>query len=306
MTGTGFYPVGTPGQPWGAAERDQWRARQSRHRRYNVDVVPRIEALADRFDVLTYGRLDYAGEAYTLFALCNGPADPALPTALVTGGVHGYETSGVLGALDFLETRAAGYAGRVNLLVVPCVSPWGYERINRWNYDAIDPNRNFRADGPAREATALIELVASVQQPFLLHIDLHETTDSDADEFGPARDARDGKSHEREVIPDGFYLVDDSERPQPAFQQAVIAAVERVTHIAPPDDKGEIIGSPVVAHGVIEYPLARLSLCTGITGARFTTTTEVYPDSPRATPENCNEAQVVAVCAALDHALAHA
>lgn len=45
--------------------------------------------------------------------------------------------------------------------------------------------------------------------------------------------------------------MDDSENPQPAFQQAVIAAVEKVTHIAPADDKGEIIGSPVVAHGVI-------------------------------------------------------
>jgi hypothetical protein len=77
--------------------------------------------------------------------------------------------------------------------------------------------------------------------------------------------------------------VDDSENPQPAFQQAVIAAVEKVTHIAPADDKGEIIGSPVVAHGVIEYPLVKLGLCAGITGAKYTTTTEVYPDSPRAT-----------------------
>ena len=99
--------------------------------------------------------------------------------------------------------------------------------------------------------------------------------------------------------------MDDSEAPQPAFQQAVIAAVEKVTHIAPADDKGEIIGSPVIAHGVIEYPLVKLGLCAGITGAKYTTTTEVYPDSPRATPQQCNDAQVAAVCAALDYALAH-
>ena len=37
-----------------------------------------------------------------------------------------------------------------------------------------------------------------------------------------------------------------------------------------------------------------------ITGARYTTTTEVYPDSPRATPEQCIAAQVAAVCAGLD------
>lgn len=306
MTTAAFYPVGTPGQPWGETERNLWRARQLRRRRYDEDVLPRIEALADRFDKVAYGRLDYAGETYTLYALRSREWNAALPTALVTGGVHGYETSGVMGALGFLEERAAEYAGQANLLVVPCVSPWGFERINRWNHDALDPNRNFRADGPARESTALIELVAPLLGQFLLHIDLHETTDSDASEFVPALAARDGKAHEPELVPDGFYLVDDSENPQPAFQQAIIAAVERVTHIAPPDDKGEIIGSPVIAHGVIEYPLVQYGLCTSITGARYTTTTEVYPDSPRTTPEQCNEAQIVAVCAALDYALAHA
>lgn len=154
MTTTPFYPVGTAGQPWGPGERDQWRARQVRQRRYDEDVVPRIEALAGRFEKIPYGALDYAGERYTLFALRSRRMDPALPTALITGGVHGYETSGVMGALAFLESHADAYAGRINLLAAPCVSPRAYERINRWNYDAIDPNRNFRADGPAREAGA--------------------------------------------------------------------------------------------------------------------------------------------------------
>jgi hypothetical protein len=305
MTDSGFYPVGTPGVPWGTLELEQWRSRQSRLRRYDVDVVPRIDALAGRYERIEYGQLNYAGEHYALLALRDRHFDPALPVALLTGGVHGYETSGVLGALNFLETAAADYTDKVNVLAVPCVSPWAYERINRWNYDAVDPNRNFRADGPAREATALIELVRSTPGPFLLHIDLHETTDSDESEFGPARAARDGKTFEPGLIPDGFYLVDDSANPQPQFQQAIIAAVEQVTHIAPADAQGEIIGSTVVAHGVIEYPLTDLALCPSITGARYTTTTEVYPDSPRTTPEECVRAQVTAVRAALDYALAH-
>ncbi|KQZ73193.1 peptidase [Sphingopyxis sp. Root214] len=305
MTDSSFYPVGNLGQPWDAIELDQWRSRQSRLRRYDVDIVPRIDALAQRYEKLTYGKLDYAGEQFALLALRDRYLDPALPSALLTGGVHGYETSGVLGALEFLETSAEDYAGKVNLLVVPCVSPWAYERINRWNYDAVDPNRNFRADGPARESTALIELVRSMPSPFLVHIDLHETTDSDEIEFGPARAARDGKDFEAGIIPDGFYLVDDSENPQPEFQRSIIAAVEQVTHIARPDSKGEIIGSTVVEHGVIEYPLNELALCPSITGARYTTTTEVYPDSPRTTPEKCIRAQVIAARAALDFALAH-
>ena len=98
-------------------------------------------------------------------------------------------------------------------------------------------------------------------------------------------------------------MVDDIRRPQTAFQSAIIEAVARVTHIAPADAKGEIIGAPVVAPGVIQYDLSGLGLCAGITDAPFKCTTEVYPDSPRTTPEQCNEAQAVAVCAAIDFAL---
>jgi len=94
--------------------------------------------------------------------------------------------------------------------------------------------------------------------------------------------------------------VDDTENPQPAFQQAIIDGVGRVTHIAPADGKNEIIGTPVVAPGVIRYQLKAWGLCASVSGARYTTTTEVYPDSPRATPEQCIAAQVAAVCAAVE------
>lgn len=296
--------IGTPGQPWGAAEKSAWRSQRERRRRYDEDVVPLVDRLRDRFDVDIYGHLDYAPDSYDLFALRSRAWRDDLPCALVTGGVHGYETSGVLGALAFAERRAADYAGRVNLLIAPCVSPWAYERIHRWNPDAIDPNRSFREPSPAPESAALLRLVAPLRGRFLVHVDLHETTDSDESEFRPALAARDGKPFEPGTIPDGFYVVDDSANPQPAFQQAIVAAVAKVTHIAPADDDGTIIGSRVVAPGVIEYPLAALGLCAGITGARYTTTTEVYPDSPRTNAEECTAAQVAAVCAALDFALA--
>ena len=298
-------PIGTPGTPWGAAEIATWRSRQVRRRSYVADVLAVVQRLHPRFEVVQYGRLDYDPDVYPLFAIKGRNWREDLPVALVTGGVHGYETSGVHGALQFVDTRAESYAGRVNLLVAPCISPWAYERIHRWNADAIDPNRSFRADSPAGESAALMRLLAPLQGRFLVHIDLHETTDTDETEFRPALAARDGKPFEPEGIPDGFYLVDDTEHPQPAFHQAIIEAVSKVTHIAPADANGEIIGSPVVAPGVIRYPLRKLGLCAGITDAPYRTTTEVYPDSPRATPEQCNAAQVAAVCAAIDYALAH-
>jgi hypothetical protein len=300
------YPIGTPGRPWGDSEKAEWLSRQPRRRSYADDVLHRIESLREHFEVSQYGTLEYAPDRYPLFAVRSRDWNDDLPGMLVTGGVHGYETSGVHGALQFLETRARDYAGRANLLVAPCVSPWGYERIHRWNRDAIDPNRNFRPDSPSQEAAALLALVAPLREHFVLHIDLHETTDSDESEFRPALAARDGKDFEPGEIPDGFYLVGDSEDPQPAFQQAVIDAVAKVTHIAPADENGQIIGSPMVAPGVINYPLSRLGLCAGITAARYRTTTEVYPDSPRATPEQCNDAQVAATCTAIDFALANA
>jgi len=293
-------PIGTPGVAWGAPERAQWLARQRKLRGYQDDVVTRIERLAARFNVEEYGQLDYPPDHYRLLALRSRTPVESRPWVLVTGGVHGYETSGVHGALQFLEQRAADYERHVNLLAVPCVSPWAYERIHRWNALAVDPNRSFKKGGTTGESATLMLLIAPLQGRILLHVDLHETTDSDESEFRPALAARDGKPFKPGVIPDGFYLVDDSENPQPEFQDAIIAAVSRVTHIAPADEKNEIIATPVIAPGVIRYPLRQLGLCAGITGARYTTTTEVYPDSPRATPEQCNEAQVAAVCAAID------
>jgi hypothetical protein len=303
MTTTPGYPIGTPGVAWGAAERAQWLSRQRKRRSHDEEVVQRIERLASRFQIQEYGQLDYPPDHYRLWALRSHEPREDSPWVLVTGGVHGYETSGVHGALQFLEQRAADYESAINLLAVPCVSPWAYERIHRWNADALDPNRSFKEGSTAGESAALLRLVAPLRGRFLLHVDLHETTDSDESEFRPALAARDGKQSEPGLIPDGFYLVDDSENPQPAFQRAIIEAVARITHIAPADHKNEIIGSPVVSPGVIEYPLRQLGLCAGITGARYTTTTEVYPDSPSATPEQCNAAQVAAICAAIEFAL---
>ena len=299
------YPIGTPGTPWGDAECAEWLSSQTRQRSYEAEVLSVIERLRSRFDVEEYGALDYGPDYYRLMAIRSRDWNEDLPVVLITGGVHGYETSGVHGALQFLDKHAAEYAGRVNLLVAPCVSPWAYERIHRWNRNAIDPNRSFHEGSRAEESAALMRLVAPIRDSALIHIDLHETTDTDESEFRPALAARDGKPFEPAGIPDGFYVVDDSENPKPDFQQAVIKAVEQVTHIAPADENGEIFGSKVVARGVIEYPLTQWGLCAGMTRAPYRTTTEVYPDSPRVTPEQCNAAQATAVCAAIDYGLAH-
>ena len=299
-----FYPIGTPGQPWTATDKLAWRERLVVQRSYQAEVLAKLERLGPQLRVEQYGALGIDPDRYPLFVVQTARPRADAPWALITGGVHGYETSGVQGALAFLASEASAFTEQLNLVVVPCVSPWGYEVIHRWNPAALDPNRAFVDPSPAEESAALMQLVRKLGVSFLVHMDLHETTDSDESEFRPALAAQRGEAFVPGHIPDGFYTVGDTANPQPEFQAAIIRAVEAVTHIAVPDERGEIIGSPVTQHGVIHYPFEALGLCAGVTKATFTTTTEVYPDSPRATPQICNDAQVAAVRAGLEHAIA--
>ncbi len=300
-----YYPIGTPGEAWTDIEKQEWFEARSVERSYREEVLVKLDALDESFEVFQYGSLPVDPDRYPLMAVSIPSTRPDAPWVVVTGGVHGYETSGVQGAIAFLQSVASTYRDDVNLLVAPCVSPWGYEVINRWNPNCVDPNRSFVAGSPSEEAAALLALVDERGVEFLMHMDLHETTDTDESEFRPALAARDGEPFEPGTIPDGFYTVGDSENPQPDFQAAIIAGVEKVTHIAPPDDAGQIIGADTTQHGVIDYPCKQWGLCAGMTSARFTSTTEVYPDSPNATPEICNEAQLAAVRAGLDFALSN-
>jgi len=98
-----------------------------------------------------------------------------------------------------------------NIAVCPCVCPWGYETIQRWTAKAIDPNRFFIASSRSplspqtsnhkpltticscEETALLMQFVASLGvSQWAMHVDLHETTDSDLSEFRPAKASRDG------------------------------------------------------------------------------------------------------------------
>jgi hypothetical protein len=284
---------------WQQADKDKWFREQKVQRSYQGEVVPKIRALAKAWELVQYGALSQDPARYPLFLLKSKNFAPAKKTILITGGVHGYETSGVHGALAFLETAAASYEDQFNFVCAPCLSPWAYETVNRWNSKTVDPNRSFHENSPAEECAYFLNAVAGVQ-PFA-HFDLHETTDTDNTVFRPALAERDGTPHEPlGPIPDGFYLVADADSPQSAFQAAIIAAVKRVTHIAPADENGCIIGEKVEQEGVVHYTLKKLFLCAGFSGAPFTTTTEVYPDSPKVTPQICVDAQVAAIRGGLD------
>ncbi|MGK0374638.1 MAG: hypothetical protein ACJA2E_001110 [Arenicella sp.] len=294
------YSIGTENQPWSNAERKQWLQQQEIKRSYKQEVLNRLTLLDGVVDIQQYGALSYDTERYPLLAVKSLGHATDKPIALITGGVHGYETSGVQGAVRFIETRMTAYADTFYIIVAPCISPWGYETINRWNPNAIDPNRSFNLHSEAEESAALVNYITALKSKITVHIDLHETTDSDNSEFRPALAARDNVFHAFWQIPDGFYLVGDTENKCDDFQAHIINAVSKVTHIAPADASGRIIGELTTQTGVINYPTKKLGLCTGFSDATYNTTTEVYPDSPMVDDENCILAQVEAICSGLD------
>lgn len=294
------YSIGTQGQPWADAEKALWLAKQDIKRSYQDEVLAKLELLSSSYDMSQYGNLSVDESRYPLYVMKSQNWQASNKTVLVTGGVHGYETSGVQGAIRFLETSAKQFSEQFNIIVVPCVSPWGYETINRWNNEAIDPNRSFYPGSPAQESAALMLLVNDLDVEIAMHIDLHETTDTDNSEFRPALSARDAIEQKSWNIPDGFYLVGDSTKPAADFQLAINQAVAKVTHIAPADSSGKLIGVDVEQFGVINYAGRELGLCMGLTDAPLVTTTEVYPDSPLVDDENCIEAQVAAISAAIN------
>ena len=295
-----IYPIGTLGEKWGDIEKNIWLKKQDIKRSYEVEVLDKLTLLKDQFDITQYGALSFNPERYPLYALKSKNWRLNKPCVLITGGVHGYEKSGVQGAIRFLQSHAKQYHSEFNMLVMPCLSPWGYETINRWNPYAVDPNRSFIQGGSAQEAVSVMQYVASLKLNITVHIDLHETTDTDNSEFRPAQAARDATNNENWDIPDGFYLVGDSQNPMDEFQQAIIESVQKVTHIAPADVNNKIIGEALAQHGVINYDVQNLGLCTGFSHAQYSTTTEVYPDSEKVDEENCINAQVAAITGALN------
>lgn len=302
------YPIGVVGRPWDEQDKQRWLYSRSKKRSYQQEVVDPIMKLCDQFDVVKYGELTYAPESnYQLFALLSKDWDASKQAVLVTGGVHGYETSGVQGAILFAKEEAARYAQRFNVCILPCVSPWGYEHIERMNPHCQDPNRQFFENTTCQEAAQARTFVLAMGCSWVFHTDCHETTDSDALEFMPAKAAHAGKQHEFEAIPDGFYCYDRADSPNPDFVRAVVDSVKTVTHIAPRDETGCIMGIQVPDDnpGVLTLDVHSMNVCCAMTPAKFVTTTEVYPDSPGVTPEQCNLAQVAAVCGGLDYVIDH-
>jgi len=306
-------------EPWNEQQKLGWLTSQTIKRSYHDNVLTRLHPFKQRssYSVEQYGALTYSPDQYPLYAVKVGQWTPTKRNILVTGGVHGYETSGVHGALQFLDQEAQKYSNYFNILVVPCVSPWSYETINRLNTKLQNPNREFKESTTCDETKFLIAYLRSLSVDFHLHLDLHETTDTDKTTFIPMEWAMKGIAHNADtmIIPDGFHLIHPQGKSRPALEKRIIDYVLKVTHIAEPDpgsdpSKPTISEADSTSPGVVECPTGH-RFCYETTSAQDNLgafTTEVYPDSQRLVAamsreeidQVCNNAQVAVVKAALD------
>ena len=286
-------------KPWGPAEKKAWLERQTIQRSYQDDVVTRLKALpADKLELEQYGQLSHDPARYPLYVVKSKPWNDENPTVIVTGGVHGYEDSGVTGALRFLEEEASKYSDKVNFIVYPCVSPFAYEINHRWNHKAEDPNRHFSDEGTAEEAIQLMKSVKSLKLEFKAAVDLHETNYRDID-LTKERRARDGQKDQEgdDFIPEGFYLVIPSKSDMPLAHE-VIEEVRKVTPIC---KDASILGYPA-DNGVIVLDDLK-TLCQDFMRkyAEVGMTTEIYPDNT--SRDECERAQIATIKTAIKYAL---
>jgi hypothetical protein len=298
---------------WGPEKKLKWFLSQPLQRSYREIVLHRLQSLearlGDSIQIESYGALTLDPQKYPLYAVRVGKPSASKPNVLITGGVHGYETSGVKGALQFLEEHAVAYSEYFHFIVAPCISPWSFETINRLDPVMENPNREFKAEGKAEESVFFMQYLAGLGLEFDGHIDLHETTDSDR-VFLPEEYSKNGLVLEAKdvSIPDGFYLIGTQASKRPDLEKAMIEAVRAVTHIAKADERGMILDTPVSSEGVIHTSIAGLCAEQTRAGGKLGAyTTEMYPDSEVLKSKGeayveakCAEAQVACVLGALD------
>lgn len=125
--------------------------------------------------VSTLRRLRYGSRNYPLLSVQYPAAfAPTHPTVLLSGGVHGDEPAGVHAIIEFLAQEVEQYADRLNLCLLPCMNPSGFEADTRFAMNGTDLNRSFGIGSAQPEITVIEEWLSYHAHRFRLHLDLHE------------------------------------------------------------------------------------------------------------------------------------
>jgi hypothetical protein len=123
-----------------------------------------------------------AASGYELFYAVTRRPDPAQPWVYLSAGIHGDEVGATEGVLEWLATTRLA-PDRINLLVFPCLNPWGLVNNCRLDADGRDLNRTYHDDSVPTTAAHKAVLSAHAARhgsprPFSLALTLHEDYDA--------------------------------------------------------------------------------------------------------------------------------
>lgn len=96
------------------------------------------------------------------------------PTVYLSAGIHGDEVGATEGLLHWAET-SSHQLEQINVVIIPCLNPWGLAANSRVDKSGIDLNRNFHDDSHPLVA-GMRELLRG--RKFDLGICLHEDYDA--------------------------------------------------------------------------------------------------------------------------------
>lgn len=138
----------------------------------------------------------------------------------ISTGIHGDEPAGPLAVLELLRENA--WPANVNLWLIPCLNPRGYELNTRENEEGIDLNRDYRM--PTASVVKAHAAWLTARPRFDLSLILHEDWESN-----------------------GFYLYELNPYGRPSIAEAIVGAVKEVC----PIDLSPVIEGREAKDGII-------------------------------------------------------
>jgi hypothetical protein len=115
-----------------------------------------------------------AASGFEIFAAETRKPDPAKPWIYLSAGIHGDEPASTEACLEWLATTAVA-PGECNLLLFPCLNPWGLVNNMRLDADGRDLNRTYHDDSVS-QTLAHKQVLAG--RRFDLAIAIHEDYDA--------------------------------------------------------------------------------------------------------------------------------
>lgn len=218
--------------------------RETKKVRSYVEVIHRLQNLRkqrNNLAIIKLGQIDCSVESYDMFCIrVNPSAKKSMKRVCLSAGIHGDEPAGVEAILTFLENyhEYATLFGGVEMLILPCDNPFGYERNIRNNAGGFDLNQQFQDSNHTQEIHWIKKAIG--ERSFDFSLDFHEDAEAN-----------------------GFYLW---ERKCPTLKSIADEIIKRMAQKYHIERKPDIEGFPNI-NGVVS--LDKESLAKGWTRERY-------------------------------------